>query len=236
MAQKKTAYVYPKISKKNLRDDVYSIVLNSLMNGHYAPGEHLAIDRVARELDVSPTPVREALVHLERTGLVERAALRGYRVAAPLSQEQIRQLIDIRRVLEVAAAERANGAPGLVPALLEAHKRHKAEALKVEKSAQKGILEPEDLYDYFDADWDFHEVIFDRCGNTYISRMVHDLAFNMHRMRQSVERNDSDSMIAVKEHEVILRAFESGDIERVRRAMNAHLDGVLIRSVGAVEP
>lgn len=229
---RKSALTYSKIDKKNLRDDVYTIVLNALMSGQYAPGEHLAIDRVARELDVSPTPVREALVHLEQTGLVERVALRGYRVARPLSQEQIRQLIDIRRVLEVAAAERAYGAPGLVPALTKAHKHHREEALKLEKKERQGMLKPEDFYAYFDADWDFHQTIFDRCGNVYISKTVQDLAFNIHRMRQSVARNDSDGLIAVQEHEAILHAFESGDVDDARRAVNAHLDGVLERSMG----
>ncbi|MDY5854090.1 MAG: GntR family transcriptional regulator [Arcanobacterium sp.] len=232
VTQGKSTLAHPKISKKNLRDDVYTIVLNALMGGQYAPGEHLAIDRVARELGVSPTPVREALAHLERTGLVERVALRGYRVAQPLSQEQIRQLIDIRTVLEVAAAERANGANGLVPELAKAHQRHREEAFKLEKRARQKVLEPEDFYAYFDADWDFHQVIFDHCGNAYMSKMLQDLAFNTHRMRQSVAHNDSDGLIAVQEHEMMLRAFESGDVDKVRQAVHAHLDGVLERSLG----
>ena len=88
-----------------LRDEVYSTILDMLLGGVFQPEESLSIDGLARDLDVSPTPVREAMVEMEHTGLVERLARRGYRVAPPISTEQIRKLIDVRKLLELQAVD-----------------------------------------------------------------------------------------------------------------------------------
>lgn len=64
-------------------------------------GKPLGIDGLAQQLDVSPTPVREALVQLESTAMVTRTALRGYRVAPLLSGRQLTDLFDARLLLEV---------------------------------------------------------------------------------------------------------------------------------------
>src|SRR5690606_32939295 len=98
------------IERRGLRDRVYERVLQLLLSGEVAPGARLSIDTLARQLDVSPTPVREAMVHLERTGLVTREALKGYRVAPPLGAAQLRELFDARLILETEAARMATPA------------------------------------------------------------------------------------------------------------------------------
>ena len=69
------------MERRGLRDAVYDRILDQLLRGETEAGGRLSIETLARELSVSATPVREALVQLERTGLVTREALRGYRVA-----------------------------------------------------------------------------------------------------------------------------------------------------------
>ncbi len=113
------------IKRTMLRDDVYDTVLEMLLTNEFKPGSSLSIDSVARQLGVSPTPVREALVQLETTGLVTRAALKGYSVALPLTEEQMVQLLDARMVLELAAVERAAArSSDVAPRLREAHEEH----------------------------------------------------------------------------------------------------------------
>lgn len=220
------------IERKILRDDVYEVILDRLLSGQYKPGQPLGIDGLARELGVSPTPVREALVQLEHTGMVTRAALKGYRLAEPLSSEQMAQLMDMRLVLEVAAVERAmRRATELLPELRRAHEEHERHGEKVAELARTGDLTVADIRPSFQADWAFHEVILHNCGNSYIAKAVDNLSFNVHRMRQNIEGKESDSALAVQEHRKILDAFESLDVVRVRSAMEAHLQSVLDRSV-----
>src|SRR5699024_759432 len=77
------------------------------LESRWAPGSRLSIDGLARDLEVSPTPVREAMVSLERSGLVEYVALRGYVVAPPLDAVHMTELLDARKVVESAALGRA---------------------------------------------------------------------------------------------------------------------------------
>ena len=95
------------LERKVLRDTVYESLVDMLMSGTLAPGASLSIDGLASGLAVSPTPVREALVHLERTGLVFREPLRGYRVAPLLDTDQVAQLCDARAIVELGALELA---------------------------------------------------------------------------------------------------------------------------------
>ena len=77
------------VSRQVLADHVYEELLASLMDGRLEPGTAVSIDGTARELDVSPTPVREALARLEHTGMVRRVALKGYRVAPVFTREDL---------------------------------------------------------------------------------------------------------------------------------------------------
>ena len=95
--------------RQALRADVQEEIQNRLMQGDWRPGARLSIDGLARDLDVSPTPVREALAALERSELITYQPLKGFVVAPPLTAEQIGELIDARLVVELAAFTRAFG-------------------------------------------------------------------------------------------------------------------------------
>ncbi|OSM43124.1 GntR family transcriptional regulator [Nesterenkonia sp. PF2B19] len=114
-----------RVARRALRDEVYSALFDRILDGSAPAGSSMSIDALARELDVSPTPVREALVQLEHTGLVTRVALKGYRVAPQLSGQQLRELFEMRMIVEMAAVERAaERAAALTPVLRAAHDRH----------------------------------------------------------------------------------------------------------------
>jgi DNA-binding GntR family transcriptional regulator len=219
------------VKRKVLRDNVYDILLDRLLSGMYQPGQPLSIDQIARDLGVSPTPLREALAELEHTGLIKRAALKGYRVADPLSAEQIAQIVDVRILLEVAAAERAfDDIDRLLPDLQTAFETHRkiSESLRGKKGKE---LDYATLRPYFDADWAFHQVILDHCGNPYLERAVDDLAFNVHRMRQTMGLGVTDSAEALEEHRAIIKAYDVRSPVKVRSAVEAHLRGVLDRTL-----
>ncbi|MDY5147931.1 GntR family transcriptional regulator [Actinotignum sanguinis] len=217
-----------------LRDDVYSTILDMLLGGVFQPEESLSIDGLARDLDVSPTPVREAMVEMEHTGLVERLARRGYRVAPPISTEQIRKLIDVRKLLELQAVDWAYPhAKRLLPELRRAHAEHEDAWQNLEH--EKGHLDLAHIRHYFDADWNFHRVIIRYADNSYLESAVDNLAFQAHRIRQTVGEGSSDGAQATAEHHAILEAFASGAREDALAAMEAHLNGVLRRSISDAE-
>ncbi|MFC7621314.1 GntR family transcriptional regulator [Microlunatus sp. GCM10028923] len=218
-----------RLDRRALRDQVYDRVLELLLSGEIEAGERLSIDTMARDLSVSPTPVREAMVQLERTGLVTREALKGYRVAPPLDPEQLTELFDARVMLEETAARLAAAATDrLLPALREAHDRHRAasdEVLAADEPVPLPVTQR-----YFDADRAFHDVIFAHSGNRYLVEMYDGLGALTHRMRQSALRGPDDVREAVAEHEAVLKAYES-DPATAPEALRRHVTGVRNRSL-----
>lgn len=213
-----------------LRDSVYDTLLDMLLGGSLPPGATVSIDGTARKLDVSPTPVREALVHLERTGLVSREALRGYRVAPPLNTDQIRELCQARMVLEVGAMDYEFAAlDSLALELAAAHAVHARAAEDLGVVADGVRLAA--VRTYFEADWDFHTTLIRHTSNRYLRGMSEQLFPHIHRMRQSVSHGVRDAAQSVVEHGRILAAVEAGDRPAAKRAMRAHLTGVMNRSI-----
>ncbi|MGO1854584.1 MAG: GntR family transcriptional regulator [Microbacteriaceae bacterium] len=220
------------ITRRGLRDDVYDSILELLLRGDTEPGTRLSIDTIARQLGVSPTPVREALVQLERTGLVTREALKGYRVAPPLGKDQIIELVRAREMLEGTAALLAgDSAQQLLPELREAHERHRIAGEAIITSLDAGRDDVALSAEYYARDHDFHQVIFRHSGNRYLMEMTDNLGAQLHRLRQAVHRGVTDVQEAIGEHEKIIGAFETGDPQRAQRAMEQHIKNVLIRSL-----
>lgn len=221
------------VARRALRDGVYDAILEKLLDGSAPPGSSLGIDSLARELAVSPTPVREALVQLEHTGLVSRVALKGYRVAPPMTPEQLEELFDMRTILEVAAVERAAGrSDDLLPELRVAHAQHVLAAHKVREVRGAGETPPDfaDLREYFAADWEFHLTIIRAAGNRFLTQSAESLSAHVHRLRQTVQHGTMDMDQAIAEHTAILAAFESGDPEALRTTMRSHLEAVARRA------
>ncbi|WP_144721566.1 GntR family transcriptional regulator [Agrococcus jejuensis] len=219
------------VQRRALRDQVHDRILADLLLGTVQPGERLSIDTLARELDVSPTPVREALVQLERTGLVTREALKGYRVAPPLDAEQLTELFEARMMLEErAAALAASQAEALLPALRAAHEVHEAASHDVVRAHAAGEVPLEVTQRYFEADGAFHAVILDHSGNRYLQEMHASLGALTHRLRQAALRGPSDVIEALAEHRAIVEAYAAAP-EAAGEAMRAHVANVRDRSL-----
>lgn len=219
------------VQRRALRDQVHDRILADLLDGAVQPGERLSIDTLARELSVSPTPVREALVQLERTGLVTREALKGYRVAPPLDREQLAELFEARLMLEERAASlAAPRASDLLPALRAAHEVHEAASHDVVHAHASGEVPLEVTQRYFEADGAFHAVILEHAGNRYVQEMHASLGALTHRLRQAALRGPSDVIEAIAEHRAILDAFASQP-EVAADRMRDHIANVRDRSL-----
>ncbi|WP_144711774.1 GntR family transcriptional regulator [Curtobacterium pusillum] len=219
-----------RITQLGLRDRVYDRVLEVLMGHDVEPGMRLSIDGLARSLGVSPTPVREALVQLERTGLVTREANKGYRVSPPLAGDQLEALFDARLIVESGAVELA--CRGDVPALrsrLEAALADQA-AVADEIATVGAVHASEELMArFFRSDWQFHQLVFDATRNPFLEEMSEIITTRVHRMRQIVEGGGDDTHRAVQEHRAVLDALAIDPASAVA-AMRHHIDAVRLRS------
>ena len=82
-----------------LREQVYEAILSQLRGGRYAPGERVTEERIAGDLGVSRTPVREAMGQLNRHGLLLSRKSGGYMVPSPTIKE-MEEIICVRRLVE----------------------------------------------------------------------------------------------------------------------------------------
>ncbi len=214
------------LGRRVLRDSAYDLLLDMLLDGTLPPDAALSIDGLARQLGISPTPVREALVHLEHTGLVTRTALRGYRVAPPITADHIGQLADARGIVELGALQLAlERRDSLLPVLREAHERHSAVIADIDAHQDLSDRDRVAAYRrYFEADWEFHQAFLQHADNAFLVQLSATLGSHVHRLRQTIGVGLTDSHEARTEHGRILAALERGAPDQsVVAALDEHL-------------
>lgn len=216
--------------KSGLRDEVYHALVELLVENQFPDGSPLRVEALAQMLEVSPTPVREALVQLEATGLVDYVANKGYTVAPLPSAEDMRRIMDARSVLDVGAARRAAERESRdfvveLTALVEAQ----AEAAERVEPGHVGSASP--LREYLQLDHAFHDAIFRECGNPYLARLAKSMDAQSQRVRQSYLRGVDDAAEVIAEHSAIVHAIEQGDPDAAEAATKSHLARVLAKAL-----
>lgn len=211
------------VRRSVLADEVYTEILARLMDGKLESGDPLSIDGTARDLGVSPTPVREALARLEATGMVVRSALRGYRVAPQLSPGELMDLMEARLLIEAHNAHTAC--------------RHADEEFlsELERSIEDLRQAPNgphfsDYRSYWEADERFHRLVAEQTGNRFLIGAYNSLGGHVHRFRLFAGTGVQDAGIATREHTAIVTAMRRGDAVQAQAAMTAHLCGVRDRA------
>lgn len=216
----------PAPPRRVLVDDVYSAVRGLLMDHVIAPGSRASIEGIARVLEVSPTPVREALARLESEGLVTKVALRGYRAAELLDAEGVRQLFQMRIWLEPQGARLAAGrmSPDSLAELGRLLDITRAEYL--ESIDEDGV--PQGFPAFIDRDAEFHRIIMENSGNVLLDDAVIRLRSHQHLYRLMFGHGVADVTLA--EHEAILEALRVGDRDEAHAQMESHISASLVRA------
>jgi DNA-binding GntR family transcriptional regulator len=209
-----------------LVDGVYDALVTFLMSGTLLPGDPVGIDSLSRSLEVSPTPIREALARIEATGLVVREPLRGYRVAPHMSPKDLKEIMEARLLLEpynaAAAAACAHRSEELLGEL--------SGALAQMREAPTGPTYRE-FREFLWADAHFHQIIAAHAGNDFLAEALARLGAHLHRFRLFGGAGVTDAPLTVREHEAVFAAIEQGASDRARKAMKRHLQGVLDRAM-----
>ena len=212
------------VSRQVLADHVYEELLASLIDGRLEPGTAVSIDGTARELNVSPTPVREALARLEHTGMVRRVALKGYRVAPMFTQEDFAELMEARLAIEPVNARLA------CARLTPPHYAALSQAVADLKKARRGPSFAE-FRDYLEADERFHRLIAEQTGNQFMVAAYAALGGQVQRFRLFGGVGITDAEQAIAEHQAVLDALSSGDPEKAAAAMAEHVHRVRGRAI-----
>jgi DNA-binding GntR family transcriptional regulator len=196
-----------------LADQVYHALTQSISVGKLRPGERLVFDRLAVQLGVSPTPVREALARLIQEGLIEEGPhgkLRMIRV----TPRYVSDTFLVRAGLEGLAAELA--APRLSASQLAALR---ADLRKTSQALAAGDYQP-----YLATDRRFHRVICDAADNAVLSRELQSFQLHTDYIRGYSHRHSGDHIRrSHEEHLKLLEILETRDPHASRLAMEQHI-------------
>ncbi|MEE2057754.1 GntR family transcriptional regulator [Rhodococcus artemisiae] len=203
-----------------LTESVHATLREQIFAGELPPGAALSVPALAAKLNVSRTPVREAVQQLISEGIAVYTRNAGAKVDV-VDDETIRAVFEVREVLDGLAAHQAT--------LRATYKN--IEDLSVLVVDQRALLDtPPDHRRDARMDLEFHTAIRDIAGNKPLREASTRLDGQAHLYRSDMWTIEENRRIAVDEHERILAAIRSGDAEGARSAASAHVAGLLVRT------
>jgi DNA-binding GntR family transcriptional regulator len=198
------------ITRERLSADVHQELLGQIVRGRYAPGQRLRDSEVAEELGVSRTPVREALLRLEREGFLSSQKHLGFSVKC-LDESEIHDVYPLVRLLECSALDSASiPDPARVGRLKEI-----GVALKSEGSDPLRRIE-------LDSAW--HETLIEGNGNHHLLRVLADLKRILCRYEYAFMQDEALVAESASEHDAIVASLEGGDKRGAVRLLKSHWD------------
>jgi DNA-binding GntR family transcriptional regulator len=214
----------PPLKRSTLGDDVYQSLRAAVLEHTLSPGDRMNIDALARDLDVSPTPVREALARLESEGLVRKRPLAGYTVSPLLSRSEFADMFDMRLLLECAAARWA--AERATPA-------QRAELVE-EAAVTIPASDDQSWHSAFTTlDAHLHGLVAEAAASPLLVDSITRLHAHLHLHRRYFPYEQT--AVTTREHQRIAAAIDRNDPDEAEAAMRAHLTEARERHLATFE-
>jgi len=201
--------MFPAKQNQTPKNTIYVALRRSIIMGHCKPGERFEVEAIARQYNISVTPVRDILQMLSHEGLVDIKSRSGYFVTHT-TLKQLHDLLDLRRVLEIAAIEWA-------ASLIKDDQI--AELTKVH-AGYTG--DDDEAYDrYTDENRQFHYLLARSSGNNELAETVGRLHDRLARFM--VLRHAGKTMEI--SHKKIVDALEAHEVDAARQALLDDIGG-----------
>lgn len=206
----------PVVGQVSLEKRTYDAIKGAIMVFKLKPGDPLVETELAQQLGISKTPVRDALLRLEKEGLVDKIPFRGSYVAE-ITKQSVMQFSQIRATLEGLAAGLAT------PLLSEEDILSCKEAIENHLHAlQSGNIDAAARFNR-----NFHQTILHRCPNLRLLEILSNLDDNIQRFRVLSNYQRGTLLKSIQEHEAILDAICRRSSKEVEEAMHTHLSNVM---------
>ncbi len=186
----------------------YEKIRDMILLGQKLPGSRLFLSDLETELEIGRGPIREALMRLDRSGLIKNIPYKGAIVASPPSRKEIYILFDIRKELEAQLVSEAinNISPKLLSDLDKLHEEM--------KTIDSG---------FYALDRKFHYTIHEAANMPHISTIVAKLVESVETFLKLYRQETADKEIFVEEHEAILAAIKTCDVTLACEAMRINV-------------
>jgi DNA-binding GntR family transcriptional regulator len=203
----------PMDDKTSLHILVYNQLKELIISGKLKPGERLMEYEIAKKLNISKTPIREAIRELSKEGLVVHESRRKLTVV-DFTEKDIREILTLRAELESIAISIA--IPRFTP----------LDYLELEKRIDE-LHQREDQKDFFDVrriDIErIHSFMVEKSGNTRLIQMWKVLASQMMVLFQAVELKTKNHGYSTKNHVMLTKMMKDGDVQQAGEFLKNHI-------------
>jgi len=197
-----------KVSRDRLSNQVYTILKKMIADYRFNPGTRINVEQIAKEIEVSRTPVWEAVHRLVQEGLLENIPNRGVFMSA-LTPRQAIELYTVRESLEGLAARLA--IPNINDKILDKMKKCLDQQYKV--------VQKEDLVSYSRLDYDFHAMVYEASGNRTLQEMLEAIKNKMRPITMHITPILSSLYL---DHVEILEAFQEKNPDKAESVFRKH--------------
>ena len=199
-------------SSRSVQDEVYSALRTSIINLNLVPGKVISETEISLKFKVSRTPVREALIHLSKEGLVEVIPQKETLISL-IDPVRVEQEFFLRESLETSVLE---------PFLQSTGNSRFAELEKL-IVRQANALKAKSFIDFIDYDDRFHQIFFEASGQHLSWELLASMSGHYHRMRVLSILMAGSAGGKVDEHSKILAALKRKDLAKAKKMLYLHL-------------
>lgn len=193
------------ITKHIFRNTIKEILLNHMTDGNIRPGERLSLPGLAKELDVSVTPIREALTQLSETGIITYIPNRGFFVTE-LNEKEATHIYEAIAVLECAAVAKSNYSSKTLSKLTAIN-----ESFKQAKSPKEQLL----------LDRSFHQLLIEPYSNEYLKKTIEDIRIRVF-MYELEFMDTTDGEASYQMHHKIIEAIRDNRINEATTILESN--------------
>jgi DNA-binding GntR family transcriptional regulator len=217
------AFVYEN-KPLNLKDWAYDTIKQLILTFNVEPGEQLHIEDLSKKMNVSRTPIREALLKLESEDLVEANARVGFFVKR-ITKKDLRELFEIREITESYAARKA--------ALLV----EDADVVWINKLQQEAVaaVKTGDLNEFNKSEIALHTFIIEKSQNKRLFKLVESIKDLTYRQRLLALKSMENVKKSLIEHQEIITALQNRDSNLAAELMSDHIRAVKSRMLDILD-
>ena len=202
-------------SSNSLNDVTYDAIRKDIMNMTLEPGMNVSVQKLSERYGVSRTPVREAIVRLQQSGLVEIYPQRKT-VVSKIDLDRISEELFIRTSLEAAVVDK----------FIHRCSELVGDTLQELINKQKKYMDKEYLTEFYSKDNRFHQLIFETAGQALAWKTAENVTFQYSRIRILHGKINGVASI-IEGHEKILAAIRRRDSEAMRKAVIEYPNNLL---------
>ncbi|MEL6581445.1 MAG: GntR family transcriptional regulator [Cyanobacteria bacterium J06607_15] len=213
---------------QSLRQQVYEALKRIILKGDLASGERIVETKLAKQLEVSRTPIREAIGQLKKEQLIVSKPNGGF-VVATLSVQDAAQLYDCRVALEQLSVEGA--CKNIVAKQLKQLEKY---VLLAEKLAKSQSSRP-DILKLLEVDYQFHHLIAESSGNQWLLTLLEQVFDKMALLRVQTTKHNPQVLEIRLEHREVYEAIALRNSDLARATVKLHLMSAKARVVKELE-